>query len=138
MRHIAYSILCIFFSCCQFTEKVQKHEVLLTDSILSICGVKQIYMDDLNYPTSGHIRYSEDNGKPCLIQSNDRQKTIRVYDYFSGEKLSEIKLENMKGEFFAYSASTAFAIAGERDRTTISAWIDSQMKEIKIPIKKEK
>lgn len=136
MKCIVYSILCIFLSCCQSNRKEQKQEVLLADSVLSICGVKQIYMDDLNYPTSGHIRYSEDNGKPCLIQSNDRQKTIRVYDYFSGEKLSEIKLEKMKGEFFAYNISTAFAIAGERDRTTIFSWIDSQMKEIKIPIKK--
>lgn len=132
-----YSILCLFVCCCQSNKKEQGQGVLLTDSILSICGVKQIYMNDLDYPTSGHIRYSEDNGRPYLIQSNDRQKTIRTYDYFSGEKLTEVKMEKMRGEFFAYSSDVAFAIAMESGKTTVYAWIDNQMKEMKIPIKIE-
>lgn len=135
MKIFSVVILCFIICGCQSGYKTKPQRHIETDSVLSLCGMKQIYMDDLDYPTSGHIRYYENDGKTVLIQSNNSQVTARAYDYFTGKKLAETKIDRTGGEFFAYNSDTAFVITGNKGWSTVYVWMNNQAKEIKIPVK---
>ena len=135
MKILLLILACFLVSCSQSPKSSDKQETLQVDSALSLCGMKQIYMDTLDNPTSGHIRYYENNGKACLIQSNNKLKMARAYDYFSGKKLGEMKTGRIDGELFAYNLDSVFLFVGGKGKSIISVFRNNQVKEIKIPVK---
>ena len=56
---------------------------------MNVSGQKQLYMGETDYPTSGTIRYYEQDGKSYVVQCNDRMRTIAVYDYTTGKKVGK-------------------------------------------------
>ena len=126
MRYILFFFLSLVTFSCQLKKSSESKLNIESDSILLINGVKQLLMDELDYPLSGHIRYYERNGKSYLVQGNESQKTIRVYDYHSGVKCYEEVCEEAKGEFFAYNSDTAFAIANGINIYTVSKLLGHQ------------
>ena len=135
MRDIVCLILCLSFYGCQSKECSSYGQISLSDTIFVKCGTKELLMNDLDYPTSGHIRYYERNNSACLVQGNESQKTIRVYGYTTGEKCQEIPMKNVQGEFFAYSSDTAFVIANRNGKSTVSMYDGDILKTVVIPVK---
>lgn len=85
MRISSITILfCCFFNLsltgCQSKQSSDNNHSECTDSILQIKGEKHLLMDNADNPTSGHIRYYERNGNSYLVQGNENQQTISVYD----------------------------------------------------------
>lgn len=138
MKHILYILLCLFVYNCQSSQKADIAPIEKTDSIFSIGATKKLYMNDLDYPTSGHIRYYEKDGKAYLIQGNEKQKMIRLYDYHSGEKVFDADIKDINGEFFAYNTDTAFIISGKRNKATIYEWTKGEIKETEISVSVKK
>ena len=50
----------------------RKQEEKDDPQILNVSGQKQLYMGETDYPTSGTIRYYEQDNKSYIIQCNDR------------------------------------------------------------------
>lgn len=119
---------------CQLKQSSDNKHSECTDSILQIKGEKRLLMDNADYPTFGHIRYYERNGNSYLVQGNENQRTISVYDYQSGKKTSESSFEGANGEFFAYNADTAFVISN-RNHSTIYFWNKGTTIDLKVPVK---
>lgn len=134
MRYILIFFLSLVTFSCQLKKASKSKLNIESDSILLIKGVKQLLMDELDYPLSGHIRYYESNGKSYLVQGNESQKIIRVYDYHSGVKSYEEVFEGAKGEFFAYNSDTAFAIANGIKKSTIYMWDKGNTSTLSIPV----
>lgn len=139
MKYILFFFLSLITFSCQFKKKTSESKLDIdSDSILLIKGVKQLLMDKLDYPLSGHIRYYENNGKSYLVQGNESQKIIRVYDFHSGVKCYEAAFEEAKGEFFAYNSDTAFAIANGIEKSTIYMWDKGKTITLNVPVKVNK
>lgn len=134
MRYIIFFFLSLFLYSCQLKKASENKCKIHSDSILLAKGVKQLFMNDLDYPVSGHIRYYENNGKPYLVQGNESQKITRVYDYNSGKKSHESLFKEAKGEFFAYNSDTAFAIANGIEKSTIYMWNKGNTITLNIPV----
>lgn len=132
-------LLCLLLSSCHSPKSNEGQGVGQTDSILFVGDTKKIFMNDLDYPTSGHIRYYEEGGRRYLIQGNERQKIIRVYDYASGKKLSEAELSASEGELFAHHQDTAFVIDRNRQgKASLSAWIEGKNMTLDISVRVKK
>lgn len=134
MKYILFFFLSLVTFSCQLKKSSESKLNIDSDSIFLIKGVKQLLMDELDYPLSGHIRYYESNGKSYLVQGNESQKIIRVYDYHSGVKCYEEVFEEAKGEFFAYNSDTAFAIANGIEKSTIYMWDKGNTTTLSIPV----
>ena len=122
MKLILFILGCFLVGGCQVKTTLKDVDYSGMDSILFISGVKSLYMDDTDYPTSGHIRYYEGGGKSYLVQGNESQKMIRVYDYTSGKKLQTVDVDMRDGEFFAYNLDTAFVISKGKSNVRILTW----------------
>lgn len=59
MKLILFILGCFLVGGCQVKTTLKDVDYSGMDSILFISGVKSLYMDDTDYPTSGHIRYYE-------------------------------------------------------------------------------
>lgn len=122
MKLILFILGCFLVGGCQVKTTLKDVDYSGMDSILFISGVKSLYMDDTDYPTSGHIRYYEGGSKSYLVQGNESQKMIRVYDYTSGKKLQTVDVDMRDGEFFAYNLDTAFVISKGKSNVRILTW----------------
>ena len=120
------AILCLAVCSCQGNSKDKFPVGEKTDSILHVKGMKKLQLDGMEKPSSGFVRYCENNGEPCLIQGNVNQKTIGIYDYVSGAKRMTVETERADGEFFAYTPDTAFVIANGRGKSTVHMWADGK------------
>ena len=104
MKLILFILGCFFAGGCQVQTTIKDKDYTGMDSIFSVSGIKSLFMDDRDYPTSGHIRYYADGGKSFLVQGNESQKMIRVYDYASGKIIHTVDVDMRDGEFFAHNA----------------------------------
>lgn len=138
MKTLMFLFMCLLACSCHSQKKAETQEDVRTDSILTMDGTKKLYMDAGDDPSHDHIRYDEVNGKACLVWGNGRKKTISVYDYASGEKLSEIGVGNIEGEFFAYSPDTAFVVERSRGKATVNVWLEGNMTTLNIPVRVKK
>ena len=120
------AILCLAVCSCQGNSKDKPLVEEKTDSILHVKGMKRLQMDGEDKPSSGFIRYFENNGNPCLVQGNVNQKTIGIYDYVSGAKKMTVETEHTEGDFFAYTPDTALVIANGRGKSTVHMWVDDK------------
>lgn len=135
---MTFIFLCLLLSCCQSSRTDDGQGVSQTDSILFVGDTKKVFMNDLDYPTSGHIRYYEEDGRRYLIQGNEGQKTIRVYDYASGKKLSEAELSVGEGELFAHHPDTTFVIDRSPGKAGINALVGGKNVMFDIPVRVKK
>lgn len=131
MKMIILIFSCLLFSCSQSSNTDESPR---TDTVFVVGNTKKIFMNDLDYPKSGCIRYYEEDGIKYLVQGNEGQKTIRVYDYISGEKLSGFELPAGEGEFYAHHPDTSFVISRSRGKASLFAWIEGKKIQLDIPI----
>ena len=138
MKILMLLFTCLLASSCHSQKKEETQADVRTDSILTMGGTKKLYMDAGDNLSQDHVSYGEADGKACLIRGNGREKTIEVYDYASGEKLSEVEVGNIDGEFFAYSSDTAFVVERSKGKATVSAWTQGNMATRHIPVRVRK
>lgn len=113
----------------------KKQEVKDDPQIINVSGQKQLYMGETDYPTSGTIRYYEQDNKSYIIQCNDRMRTIAIYDYTTGKKeygkdVSEIF---PGGELFGYNNDTIIS-AMDADPSIVSIYCPENHYTMKIPV----
>lgn len=138
MKTLMLLFTCMLACSCHSQKKAETQEEFRADSILAMGSTKKLYMDAGDNLSLGHIRYDEANGKACLIWGNEREKAISVYDFESGKKLSGVVVDNVEGEFFAYSQDTAFAVGRSSGKATVNAWLKGNMATLNIPIRVKK
>lgn len=138
MKIMMFLFMCLMACSCHLQKNSDRQEISCVDSVFLVGDVRRLYLSDGDNSTSGHIRYYEENGKSFLIQGNENQKTIRVYDYESGEVLSTVGLDSGEGEFFAYHSDTAFVVGKSRGKASLCAWLQGKKTMFEIPIRVRK
>lgn len=138
MRYIVFLFLSLTFFGCHSKKSSESKQLVDSDSILSVKGVKRLMIEDTDSPVSGYIRYYESKGKSYLVQGDENSKTAKVYDYISGEKIHESVVENVNGEFFAYNSDTVLAISNGMDKSTVYMWNKGNFQTMNIPVRVRK
>ena len=65
--------MCLMACSCHLQNNSDRQEISCVDSVFLVGDVRRLYLSDGDNPTSGHIRYYEENGKSFLIQGNENQ-----------------------------------------------------------------
>ena len=136
---IDMKVLLLFFVCfmtysCHSRNHSDSSEVSSVDTLFEVGNSLKLYLSDGVRPTSGYVRYYEENGKSYLVQGNERQKTIRVYDFITGKPIDEVVLNAGEGEFYAHHPDTAFVIGRSKGKASVNAWIKGEKVSLDIPI----
>lgn len=138
MKVVILLFVCLMVCSCHSQKNTDRQDVSCGDTLFEVGGTRLLYLGDGDRPASGHIRYYEENGKSYLIQGNENQKTIRVYDYVSGKMLSKVELEAGGGEFYAHHPDTAFVVDQSRGKATVNAWLQGNKTTLNIPVRVRK
>lgn len=138
MKAMMLLLVCLMADGCHSHKASDKEVVSSADSVLIVGGTKILHLKDGDKPSSDQIRYYEENGKSYLVQGVEYQKTIRVYDYASGEMLSEVGLDAGDGEFFVHHPDTAFVVTNGRGQARVDVWLKGERTVHDIPVRARK
>ena len=113
----------------------ESSEIKDDPQIMNVSGQKQLYMGETDYPTSGTIRYYEQDGKSYVVQCNDRMRTIAVYDYTTGKKVGEKDVSRLLpgGELFAYNSDTIVSTI-DADPSIVSFYCPENRSSMNVPV----
>ena len=92
MKVLVLLFVCLMAYSCHSRNHADSPEVSSVDTLFEVGNSLKLYLSDGERPTSGHVRYYEENGKSYLVLGNEGQKTIRVYDFITGKPIDEVGL----------------------------------------------
>lgn len=138
MKAMMFLFMCLMAGGCHSHKASDKEEVSCADSVLVVGGTKKLHLKDGGKLASGQIRYYEEDGKSYLVHGYESQKKIRIFDYKSGEMLSEVGLDAGDGEFYAHHPDTAFVVANGQGKAKVDAWLRGErtVHDIRVRVKK--
>ena len=134
MKVLLFLFVCLMTYSCHSRNHSDSPEVSSVDTLFEVGNSLKLYLSDGVRPTSGYVRYYEENGKSYLVQGNERQKTIRVYDFITGKPIDEVVLNAGEGEFYVHHPDTAFVIGRSKGKASVNAWIKGEKVSFDIPV----